>query len=585
MLGVAGRITEEYVRRRFSVVLVGDRIYSDQDEHISIASIAVHGSTAVSALHGACALVVQSVEMTAHCADAATAARALSNGVSSVDDTNRLLVNIPVALEVLVPFSNNDTIALSTTVCDALVAQLRMALHELRCALINMIDASVSRRCIEAAVRALRLDARIFVVDTAIQYVDESMSVIPLPNQNSEVSPRSLVFVVYAIDAADSSTLRRCTSHECCQARKLHTEVSKRLAARRRKLHSVTGVAQLGSSTYSYFSANSLQLPVASWSSCSALAPLPTRQPSHITAKVCSDAASEQSAAWAFAWRRGAKGPTAAVAAIADAHSYHYGASNVEVLFSADAHQVLIDPHIGVPAPRFDVASPVATIHLVKGSYEYFHYGSGGFNDAGWGCAYRSLQTLISWLARSGAVSWHEPIPTHADIQRELVAAHDKPSNIVGSRAWIGSQEIALFLRERFPAVEVRTLFVPRGSQLPQLAAQMLASHFDSGGGPVMMGGGSLAFTLIGVATADPIRARKSFTAPAETAAMADAATRFLVLDPHYFGADEKEIVQRRVVSMAGGSYRSTGVGWRSANSFAPTDNFVNLVFIRCTEA
>jgi hypothetical protein len=33
---------------------------------------------------------------------------------------------------------------------------------------------------------------------------------------------------------------------------------------------------------------------------------------------------------------------------------------------------------------------------VVKGDYLYYHYLQDGVNDNGWGCAYRSLQTLIS---------------------------------------------------------------------------------------------------------------------------------------------------------------------------------------------
>lgn len=35
---------------------------------------------------------------------------------------------------------------------------------------------------------------------------------------------------------------------------------------------------------------------------------------------------------------------------------------------------------------------------LIQGTYTYYHYGQGGFNDHQWGCAYRSLQTLYSWF-------------------------------------------------------------------------------------------------------------------------------------------------------------------------------------------
>ncbi len=48
----------------------------------------------------------------------------------------------------------------------------------------------------------------------------------------------------------------------------------------------------------------------------------------------------------------------------------------------------------------FTVMHPgvVGELHLVKGTYSYHHYLQDGFNDDGWGCAYRSLQTIISWF-------------------------------------------------------------------------------------------------------------------------------------------------------------------------------------------
>jgi len=38
----------------------------------------------------------------------------------------------------------------------------------------------------------------------------------------------------------------------------------------------------------------------------------------------------------------------------------------------------------------------------VRGSYEYCHYGQQGTADHGWGCAYRSCQTIISWFRLHG---------------------------------------------------------------------------------------------------------------------------------------------------------------------------------------
>lgn len=36
-------------------------------------------------------------------------------------------------------------------------------------------------------------------------------------------------------------------------------------------------------------------------------------------------------------------------------------------------------------------------ISLVNGLYAYHHYMQNEFDDSGWGCAYRSLQTIVSW--------------------------------------------------------------------------------------------------------------------------------------------------------------------------------------------
>ena len=53
---------------------------------------------------------------------------------------------------------------------------------------------------------------------------------------------------------------------------------------------------------------------------------------------------------------------------------------------------------------------------MVDGNYTYHHYKQDNFDDDGWGCAYRSLQTLVSWLKFQGYTD--KPIPTHREIQK-----------------------------------------------------------------------------------------------------------------------------------------------------------------------
>jgi hypothetical protein len=49
---------------------------------------------------------------------------------------------------------------------------------------------------------------------------------------------------------------------------------------------------------------------------------------------------------------------------------------------------------------------------------------------------------------------------------------------------------------------------------------------------------------------------------------------QFLILDPHYTGADELRAVQSKAVAMEG--YRACAVSWRGGDSFAATA-FYNL--------
>jgi hypothetical protein len=37
-------------------------------------------------------------------------------------------------------------------------------------------------------------------------------------------------------------------------------------------------------------------------------------------------------------------------------------------------------------------------VSVVQGTYSYHHYRQDRVDDSGWGCAYRSLQTIVSWF-------------------------------------------------------------------------------------------------------------------------------------------------------------------------------------------
>ncbi|GAB4860536.1 hypothetical protein Ancab_035697 [Ancistrocladus abbreviatus] len=208
---------------------------------------------------------------------------------------------------------------------------------------------------------------------------------------------------------------------------------------------------------------------------------------------------------------------------------------------------LLRDVHNGIPSSGVSGG----LVSLVQGSYEYYHYLHEGFDDSGWGCAYRSLQTIISWFRVQHYTSID--VPTHREIQETLVDIGDKDSSFIGSREWIGAIELSYVL-DKLLGVTCKIINVRSGAELPEKCRE-LALHFENQGTPIMIGGGVLAYTLLGVDYND---------------VTGDCA--FLILDPHYTGSDDlKKIIN-------GG-----WCGWKKAvdskgKSFFLHEKFYNLL-------
>nr|XP_033799459.1 ufm1-specific protease 2 isoform X4 [Geotrypetes seraphini] len=179
---------------------------------------------------------------------------------------------------------------------------------------------------------------------------------------------------------------------------------------------------------------------------------------------------------------------------------------------------ILRSPHLNLIPP----ATESTEMFLLQGIYSYHHYMQDRIDDNGWGCAYRSLQTICSWFRQQGYTD--RPIPSHKEIQEALVNVGDKPVSFVGSRQWIGSFEVQLVLGHLL-GVTSKILFVSQGSELSSKGRE-LANHFRTEGTPVMIGGGVLAHTILGVAWNETT-----------------GQTRFLILDPHYTGAEDLQVI------------------------------------------
>ena len=78
-----------------------------------------------------------------------------------------------------------------------------------------------------------------------------------------------------------------------------------------------------------------------------------------------------------------------------------------------------------------------------------------------------------------------------------MVDIGDKPASFVNSREWIGSQEVGYVLGSLLD-VDCKYIILDKGSDARKYMNQ-LRDHFINQGTPVMIGGGVLAFTCVGI--------------------------------------------------------------------------------------
>ncbi|VDL98422.1 unnamed protein product [Schistocephalus solidus] len=133
-----------------------------------------------------------------------------------------------------------------------------------------------------------------------------------------------------------------------------------------------------------------------------------------------------------------------------------------------------------------------ASTATFQGLLEYFHYGNQGINDQGWGCGYRTLQTLLSWFLLNISTSFE--MPNLLDIQKILVNIGDKPPTFYQSTEWIGSVEASMVI-STLTKVDCRIVNVPYG-KFDNDHIQQIRSHFLSHGSPIMLGKGALSVTV-----------------------------------------------------------------------------------------
>mmetsp|Transcript_85699 Transcript_85699/g.245962 ORF Transcript_85699/g.245962 Transcript_85699/m.245962 type:complete len:581 (-) Transcript_85699:120-1862(-) len=188
----------------------------------------------------------------------------------------------------------------------------------------------------------------------------------------------------------------------------------------------------------------------------------------------------------------------------------------------------LINPHLNCgPKPGWWKGSESTTRSVfIRGMYEYSHYMQDNTDDNGWGCAYRALQTSVSWYRMQYYTE--KDIPGIQDIQRLLKRIDEAHKDIViGSKKWIGTVE-GMYLLQDYLGVECKMMYCQDTSDMASQVPQML-NHLATEGTPIMMGAGQYAYTLVGLCFDS-----------------ASGEAGFMIVDPHYTGKDElKNITQK----------------------------------------
>lgn len=181
--------------------------------------------------------------------------------------------------------------------------------------------------------------------------------------------------------------------------------------------------------------------------------------------------------------------------------------------------------HEGLALPLTDVERCSA----VSGQCVYYHYGCDGQDDRGWGCGYRTVQTICSWINNVSPGGKSRAPPSLSEIQQALVTVGDKPGSFLGSKEWIGTYEAALVLDQLYD-LPCRLVHVRSGGTELEQAAQDLHQHFLTRGSPVMMGGDrdNSSKGILGVCTGK-------------------GGSYLLIMDPHYYGPElNRESLQRK---------------------------------------
>ncbi|GAB0090389.1 Probable Ufm1-specific protease 1 [Sergentomyia squamirostris] len=201
-----------------------------------------------------------------------------------------------------------------------------------------------------------------------------------------------------------------------------------------------------------------------------------------------------------------------------------------------NVHEILPDP------------TPSGKSYVTRGKYKYYHYNCDGFQDVGWGCGYRTLQSMCSWIRHCTDSS--QEVPTIKDIQETLVNLNDKPASFIGSREWIGALEV-FYTVDALYGVSCKIVHIPSNGDVKKYVS-LIKQYLEEYAGFIMMGGDVDASSK-GIAGVH-ISGNDAY---------------LLVVDPHFVASSSRDISAEELCS-------KMFVKWQNCSDFLDS-SFYNL--------
>ncbi|KAG5680568.1 hypothetical protein PVAND_010066 [Polypedilum vanderplanki] len=147
---------------------------------------------------------------------------------------------------------------------------------------------------------------------------------------------------------------------------------------------------------------------------------------------------------------------------------------------SSPKYQLFENVHKHLKLPSED-----GETYLTREKYFYYHYCCDGVNDVGYGCGYRTIQSICSMLKNK--LKCDILVPSLLQIQEILVEIGDKEKNFIGSREWIGSIE-GSYIFDQIYNVQSIIVHVSHNENISS-KKDKIVDYFKQQGGLIFLGG------------------------------------------------------------------------------------------------